>query len=177
LATCKPNIRISACTGDLILGTGSAARNLAGHAVFLMRIDKIISFDEYWNDPQYARRVPVMNGSLQQRFGDNIYHRANGKWVQADSRHTRVNAKPNVQNLRRDTAKTDRVLVGSEFVYWGGDGPVVPKSLSKFVHKSPGHRGFFSTKDIARFLAWMGKFEGKGMIGDPVEWRFEKYWR
>jgi Nucleotide modification associated domain 2 len=177
LATCKPGIRATAKIGDLVLGTGSAARKLKGRMVFLMRVGRIISFDEYWCDPQFARRIPVMNGSLQQRFGDNIYHRVKGKWVQADSRHSQGGARPNLNNLRRDTGKTDRVLIGSEFTYWGGDGPHIPKRFSAFVHSAPGYRAFFSEKDIGLLLTWLGSAHGRGLLADPTEWKFEKSWR
>lgn len=81
IATCKPDIRKAATVGDYVLGTGSAERKLAGKVVFLTRVDEIITFDQYWNDLRFARKIPVMNGSLQQRFGDNIYHRENGVWI------------------------------------------------------------------------------------------------
>jgi hypothetical protein len=177
LATCKPAIRKFAKIGDLILGTGSAERDLQRRIVFLMRVEQFISFDEYWSDPRFKRKTPVMNGSLQQRFGDNIYHRVNGKWMQADSRHSQNGAKPNMRNLERDTGKSDRVLIGSAFTYWGGDGPIIPNKLSTFVHAAPGYRAFFSEKDIARLLAWLGPKFGKGVLADPVEWKFERYWR
>jgi hypothetical protein len=177
LATCKPDIRTAACVGDVIFGTGSATRKLAGHAVFVMWVEKIISFDDYWRDPQYARKIPVMNGSLQQRFGDNIYHRSNGKWLQADSRHSQIGNRTNARNLKRDTGKTDRILIGSEFVYWGGSGPLVPAALSRFVHATPGHRAFFSAAEISRFCGWIGRHKEKGMVGEPCEWRYERYWR
>jgi hypothetical protein len=172
VATCKPDIRKSAIVGEYVLGTGSAKRGLAGHAVFLMRVDKIIAFDEYWNDPEYARKIPVMNGSLQQRFGDNIYRHDGAKWIQADSRHSQLDAKENARNVKRDTGKTDKVLIASEFTYWGGDGPVLPASLANFVQKSPGHRSFFSDADIRRFIAWIGDEMGRGVVGDPYEWQF-----
>ena len=177
VATCKPDIRKAACVGDYVLGTGTAERNLQGQIVFLMRIDKIITFDTYWTESQYARKVPVMNGSLQQRFGDNIYHRQNGKWMQADSRHSGIGAKPNKLNLDRDTGKTDRVLVSSDFTYWGGNGPPIPARLNDFVHSTPGHRSFFSEERIKRFLEWTCKRNEKGLVGDPGEWKYEKYWR
>lgn len=178
VATCKPGIRKAAAVGDFILGTGSAARNLAGRATFLMRVEKIVDFNAYWSDPKFSRKIPVMNGSLQQRFGDNIYHRVNGKWVQTDSRHSQVRAKPNLRNLRRDTSTTDRVLIGSEFTYWGGYGPRIPQRLSGFVHAAPGYRASFSPAEMSRFLKWLGEDGAtKGMIGEPIEWRFEKFWR
>lgn len=177
VATCKPDIRKVARIGDYVLGTGSATRSLAGRVVFLMRVDEIVTFDQYWSDPRFSRKIPVMNGSLQQRFGDNIYRREKGKWIQADSRHSQVGAKANPTNLKRDTGKTDRVLLGRQFVYWGGKGPRVPAQLDRFVHRTPAHRAFFSESEIQSFLKWIKKYGATGLVGDPYEWRFEKSWR
>jgi len=177
VATCKPDIRKVACIGDYVLGTGSASRQLAGNVVFFMQVNEIITFDQYWSDPRFVRRRPVMNGSLQQRFGDNIYHRENGKWIQADSRHSQLGSQPNSKNLQRDTGKTERVLLSNKFIYWGGEGPKVPARLSDFVHHTPGHRSFFPEGDIQRFLTWIQTYNVAGQVSDPVEWRFERWWR
>lgn len=177
VATCKPDIRKVACVGDYVLGTGSARRKLAGTVTFIMQVDEIITFDQYWNDPRFIRRRPVMNGSLQQRFGDNIYHQQNGKWIQADSRHSWTGSQPNADNLKRDTGKTDRVLLGHNFIYWGGEGPKIPGHFENFVQHAPGHRAFFSEKDIHRFLKWIGTHGVSGQVADPYEWRFQKWWR
>jgi hypothetical protein len=177
VATCKPDIRKAAKIGDYVLGTGSATRGLAGKVSFLLRIGEIITFDQYWGSPRFARKIPVMNGSLQQRFGDNIYHKEDGKWVQADSRHSRLGSHPNLNNLKRDTGKTERVLLATDFVYWSGDGPKVPARLDKFVHRTPGHRAFFSEAEIQRFADWIGTFKQTGLVSVPYEWRYEKWWR
>ena len=177
IATCKPDIRRAAKLGDYVLGTGTAGRGLSGKAVFLVRVGEIIAFDEYWSDVRFMRKIPVMNGSLQQRFGDNIYHREGSKWIQADSRHSRVGSRPNVMNLKRDTGKTDSVLLGTEFTYWGGDGPSIPGRLSEFIHSTPGHRAFFSEQQIQHFLTWIDQIGEKGRVADPYEWRYEKRWR
>lgn len=176
VATCKPNIRKAAKVGHYVLGTGSAERELAGKVVFLMQVDEIITFDQYWSDPRFARKTPVMNGSLRQRFGDNIYHQENGEWVQADSRHSQIGSRPNLKNLKRDTGRTDRVLLGRDFIYWGGDGPKVPARLDRFVQRTPGHRAFFSDGEISEFLKWIATFGQSGLVGAPYEWRFEKRW-
>lgn len=177
VATCKPDIRKAAKVGDYVLGTGSAGRKLAGHVVFLMRVGEITTFNKYSSDSRFSRKIPVMNGSLQQRFGDNIYRQVDGKWIQADSRHSQVGSRANLSNLKRDTGKTDRVLLGSDFIYWGGDGPKVPTRLDRFVHRTPAHRAFFTEDEIKRFLEWIGKFNSTGCVGDPYEWRNEKRWR
>ncbi|MGA7675283.1 MAG: hypothetical protein WCA78_09595 [Rhizomicrobium sp.] len=179
LATCKPKIRTVAKVGDYVLGTGSKPRGLAGAVVYFMRVDEVLTFDTYWRDPRFARKIPVMNGSLQQRFGDNIYHREvpNGEWIQSDSRHSREDGGANLKNLTADTGLTDRVLVSHQYTYWGAEGPKVPASLKSFVHDRSHHRSWYSEDEIGQFLEWAQKKNATGYSGDPVEWQYEHRWR
>jgi len=177
LATCKPAIRKKAKVGDWVLGTGSAERDYQGTAIFLMRVDEITTFDCYWDDPRFARKRPVMNGSLKQRFGDNIYHHAaDGHWLQADSRHS-WDGSPNDANLKTDTGTTERVLIGFDFVYWGDAAPKIPTGLRKFAITRPGWKDDFSEPEVDAFLGWAKGKGDEGQVGDPVEWRYERWWR
>lgn len=176
LATCKPAIRKKAMVGDWVLGTGSAERDFQGRAIFLMRITEDSRFDDYWTEARFIRKRPVMNGSLKQRFGDNIYHRdGDGAWIQADSRHSQE-GQSNNHNLRRDTAMTDRILVGSEFIYWGENAPEIPRPLRKFVIARPGWAEF-TQAECDRLVEWAEGLGQQGQVGDPLEWRFERWWR
>lgn len=179
LATCAPKIRARAKLGDYVLGTGSASRGHGGRAVFLMKVTEQSTFDAYWRDPRFQQKVPVMNGSLKQRFGDNIYHRRRpgDSWIQADSRHSQLDAVANELNIQRDTGTTDRVLLSEDFTYWGSDAPVIPARLSKFVHKARSYKSSFSEKDIARFVAWVESLRQTGCVGKPLEWNYERWWR
>jgi hypothetical protein len=177
IATCKPYIRKKAIVGDWILGTGSAEREFQGRAIFLMRVTDATRFDDYWKLPDFTLKKPVMNGSLKQRFGDNIYHRdTNGNWVQADSRHSRDDL-ANEDNLRRDTKTTDRVLISSDFVYWGEDAPNIPKSFHHFVIARQGWEEITDQVDITAFVDWAKSFGLRGQVGVPLEWRYERWWR
>jgi hypothetical protein len=135
LATCKPKIRKYTSVGDYVLGTGSKKRSQQNRAVYLMRVGKITAFDEYWADHEYARKKPLMNGSLVQCYGDNIYHRDPGTddWIQEDSFHSREFGQLHEGNLRTDTGTTDQVLIGDWFVYWGGEGPEIPPDFAHMV--------------------------------------------
>ena len=177
VATCKPKIRKYAKLGDFIIGTGTAERALKGRLVLAMRVTQVITFDDYWTDSKFAMKKPLMNGSLEQRFGDNIYHRENGNWVQADSRHSQLHGQVNLQNQNRDVGTTDRILVSDDFIYWGGDGPKIPSSLGEFVHSHPGHKKNFSSTAIQRFVEWSFGSGKRGRMADPYEWRYEKRWR
>jgi hypothetical protein len=140
-----------------------------------MKISGIIGFDEYWADPKFGRKKPLMNGSLSQRHGDNIYHRdlRPNRWIQEDSFHSQKGGKPDLDNLRVDTGFTDRVLIADWFIYWGGDGPKIPVNfIEDFVQKGIGHRSVEDELRINEFLAWASSQGEAGVIGDPCEWKF-----
>jgi len=175
LAACKPQIRKYAKVGEYIIGTGTKRRNLQGHLVYLMKVSKIIGFNDYWEDPQFARKKSVMNGSLCQRHGDNIYHRDVGAncWTQEDSFHSQKGGVPDLENLRVDTGSTDRVLIADWFIYWGGDGPKIPVGfIEEFVQKGVGHRCIEDEPRIREFVIWAASQGEEGTIGEPCEWKF-----
>lgn len=106
LATCKPRIRKAAAPGDWVVGMGGTKLKATGRCIFAMRVEKCLSFNEYWSDPEYIRKRPIRNGSRKTMVGDNIYHRipADGVWQQADSHHSLPDGKPNISNIRTDTS-------------------------------------------------------------------------
>jgi hypothetical protein len=173
LACCKPQIRKHAAKGDYIIGTGSAQLGLEGHLCYWMRVDEIMSFDQYWSSPRFQRKKSRMGGSRYLCFGDNIYHRkADGKtFVQEDSYHSAAAGKVSESNLERDTGSTDRVLVGWEFAYWGRSGKKIPAEFADFVHKRQAHRCRFSAERQAAFLKWLLANHDRGLCGEPAGWQ------
>ncbi len=177
LATCKPGIRKGAKLGDWVLGTGSAEVDYDGRAIFLMRVTADTTFEKYWDEPHYEAKKPVLNGSYKRRFGDNIYHRgADGKWIQEDSRHSGIGAKADLINLKRDTGTTNRVLLSTDFIYWGEKAPMLPKSLAHFHIAQPSYRYNFADADVAKLLAWAQRLGVSGQVGVPVEWQWADKW-
>jgi hypothetical protein len=175
LATCKPRIRKYASVGDYVLGTGAKKRSQQNRFVYLMRIGQITTFDKYWSDPRYARKKALMNGSFVQRYGDNIYHRnfETGDWIQEDSFHSQELGRPHKENIQTDTGTTDRVLIGDWFVYWGGEGPMVPEEFGSVVQKTQGHKSIDSVELINSFVSWAKSSDGgaePAIMGDPFEW-------
>jgi hypothetical protein len=169
LACCKPNVRRHAVLGDYIIGTGTGPNK--GRVVYWMRISEIITFDQYWADARFQRKRPVMRGSLLLRYGDNIYHHdPTGCYVQEDSFHSEPGGVLNAPNLTRDTATSDRVLLGRRFAYWGGDGPTVPAHFDEFVHRTQGHKCRFPAEKVAEFIDWLHGQPGRGCVGDPTDW-------
>ncbi len=169
LATCKPRIRQYAKIGDRILGTGSKATQRHGHLVFAMRVDEVMSYDEYWNDPRFLVKRPNMRSSIRNGYGDNIYHKdGSGCWIQEDSHHSRPHGQPCDANSGHDT-QTDRVLIGQHFCYWGGSGPPIPDKWRKEVCHSTQHYKMICARLAPEVAAWLDESE-QGYCGEPLNW-------
>jgi len=173
LGCCKPDMRKATKVGDMVAGTGSARVKRSGYLTFWMKIDEILTFDQYWDDPRFRRKRPAMRGSAVQRFGDNIYHRdpLTGEFVQEDSFHSDVGGQISETDLIADTGKTERVLVGRDFAYYGREGPKIPGHLSDFVRRR-GWRYHYPTEQEEAFLAWFAGFPQRGYLGEPADWQF-----
>lgn len=173
LACCKPKIRKKAKIGDFILGMGAAKPKLGGHLCYWMRIEEILTFDQYWNDPRFTRKRPVMAGTTYLRYGDNIYHHENGEaeFRQEDSFHSRPDGTTSRANLRHDTGSTDKVLISRTFGYYGRSGIKLPKRLHAFEIRGPGHKCKFSEAQIRAMLKWIDTLD-TGFKDEPAHWQF-----
>lgn len=91
LAACTPNHRgIRPQIGDWIIGTGTIDKG--NKLIYAMQISEIISFDQYYADPRFKKKIPVINSEdWRLRYGDNIYyHNKSGNWKQHPSiNHTK----------------------------------------------------------------------------------------
>lgn len=181
LATCKPKIRKAAGVGDWVIGTGAKGKyGLAGHLIFAMRVEETCDFDPYWADSRFSAKKPVLNGSLKQIYGDNIYHREQGRWKQEDSHHSHADGQSNRHNVKRDTS-ADRVLISQRFVYFGENAPAVPKCFRPYgptgeeiCSPGQGHR-VLSEKLAKAFELWLAQRGKRGLQGMPLE--FKKHQR
>ena len=177
LATCKPRIRAAAAVGDWVIGTGAKGKyNLVGHLIFAMHVEERQDFDAYWNDPRFSVKRPVLNGSLKQIYGDNIYHREHGRWVQEDSHHSYARGRPNPHNIARDTS-VNRVLISNRFVYFGDNTPEIPRRFRPYKPTGEdiccpgqGHR-VLSQRLAEAFEAWLEQQGSRGLQGMPLEFR------
>lgn len=176
LAACKPRIRQHASVDDYIVGTGCAKRKRSGYLIYFMRVQEILSFDAYWNDPRFTMKRPNFCGSKMQAYGDNIYHMDahNGLWIQEKSFHSYPNGKTNQRNFSNDTSST-RVLISRDFAYWGGCGPVIPGCFRDhggidICCLRQGHKNRFPDELVTTFVGWLRSLEAKGFQGKPLDW-------
>lgn len=162
LACCKPTIRRCAEEGDIIVGTASAHYPHAGKLIYAMRIGKPVAYQDYWDDPRFARRKPSPETPVSER-GDNIWHCVDGKWrVVPGAFH-------DLRHRRRDTSGKN-ALVATEFYYFGRAAIRVPARFAALLAVTQGHRNTYDENLIDRFWAWLrGAAPKRGRIGNPSE--------
>lgn len=174
LATCKPRIRKSAQVGDWIGAFGAAGTEVYEKLVVLMRVEEVLTFDEYWKDYRFFSKRPVFNRGMMHMYGDNIYHHVEGNWVQEPSHHSFADGSINYANLNRDT-QTDRVLIATEFYYFGNNAIDIPQKFNELVAHGIGHRVNEDEIMINEFICYMRTSYNMGMQGIPYSRRTGKF--
>lgn len=174
LATCKPGIREGSQIGDWVLGTGSSKMSLKGKLIFLMHVYEKLNFNDYWHDNRFQYKKPILNGSLKQMYGDNIYYfdEITNEWFQTDSHHSNKNGSPNKYNMDRDL-KSHYVLVSKEFYYFGKSAKLIPKRFrnddaSNICISGQGYKYNFPKDFVDDFLRWVKGDLKKGTMGTLI---------
>lgn len=172
LACCKPHIRKKAVVGDWIIGTGAVKNKLLNHLIFLMKVTEKITFQEYWDDERFSYKKPILNGSLKQIHGDNIYHEVNGVWSQLDSHHSLNDGQLNEGNLKQDLSG-EYVLISNDFIYLGDNNIKISDEYLELC-PSKKHRDYITVRneDLAeKFIRdIMGKVDLR-LAGLPLNWK------
>lgn len=166
LATCKPRIRKSARIGDWIAAYGASGTEVHKKLVVFMRVDEILSFDQYWNDTRFVKKRPVFNRSMSCMYGDNIYHHIDEKWTQELSHHSKADGSTNNNNLNRDT-EVDRVLIATQFYYFGNNAFEVPDEFEVLIGKGRNHKNNYDEKISNKFINYMNENFETGIYGVP----------
>jgi hypothetical protein len=163
LACCKPTIRRKAERNDIIVGTASARYPHAGRLIYAMRIQKVLTYNEYWEDPSFAYRKPSPATPINRR-GDNIWHQdSSGEWrIVPGAMHGEG-------HRERDTSgKT--ALISTEFFYFGCEAIPIPVEFSGLLATTQGHKNTYDPGVISSFWEWLCHTAPKpGRIGDPSE--------
>lgn len=157
LATCKPGIRKHAAVGDWVVGMGGGQLKATGRCIYAMRVDRAMTFTEYWEDKRYRDKRPIRNGSRKMMVGDNIYsfREDTRSWQQADSHHSNPDGTVNTHNLEHDT-QADRVLISDHFYYFGTDAPKVPSALLRQIgYKNGRNYRKFKLVEAQPIIEWL----------------------
>lgn len=154
LATCKPVIRRCAQVGDWIAAFGAAGTMIHEKLVMLMRVEETLTFDQYWEDDRFISKRPAFNKGMMHMYGDNIYHHDGENWKQEHSHHSMADGSVNYINLKRDTG-VNRVLIATEFCYFGNNAITIPKEFDMLIAHGIGHRVSEDADVINDFIAYI----------------------
>jgi len=176
LATCKPKIRKNAQVEDWIVGIGSGAKGsqFKNKLIYAMQVQEKMGFDDYWKDPRFIKKRPVMNGSKRQMYGDNIYHRPSldAPFIQEDSHHSLPDGEKNDDNYKRDLSG-QYVLISNNFWYYGEDAIIIPDDFLCLAKVKRSHRVFEEKIKIDSFVEWLESLSQSGYLGQPYMFRTE----
>lgn len=174
LACCKPNIRERAKHGDWIIGLTGTKLAPAMRCVFAMVVTGDMTFEAYWDHPEFAFRRPKRNGSDKKLVGDNIYHRnaAQETWMQEDSVHSLSHGAQCPLNTAHDT-RVNRVLLSRRFVYFGAAAPRLPDAVRDAMSYQKNSRDYrrFDIADAGPILTWLAsqmEARSNAVLADPI---------
>lgn len=176
LATCKPKIRQYKNIGDWIAGFTSIQldkkyRNNI-QMIYLMKIEKKVSFKDYWNDNEYSIKKPNNNSdTCIKKIGDNYYKPIMLNHASYLDYEIMPNLHHNSSNKEKDTSGI-YVLISKEFYYFGKSPISIPQSIHPDVPKAQSAHGS-ETKDENRKQSFLDFIKGNYKIGiynQPHRW-------
>lgn len=133
-----------------------------------MKIDKKISFADYYHDNQYSPKIPDFSiGKVVNKCGDNIYKPlANGDFKQLQSMHsngTNENPKTKTHDLGGKY-----VLIAKTFCYFGSNPLDLPAFLDN-LKVGRAHKCRFPLDVVSAFTAFI-KSQKVGVNAPPTSW-------
>ena len=172
-AVCRGDIRSNKFMqiGDWLVGTGSVSMKNEGRLIYAMKVEEIISFDEYWNDPRFQYKKPYLKGTLVQMYGDNFYHTVDERMVQEPSAHSNPDLEQRIKLYNKDV-KGKRVLLSKTFYYFGDNCPLIPAELQTICSSGRAYKYKKITEEqINSFVSWLESNYTVGIHGDPCNWK------
>lgn len=160
LACTNPNIRYNANIGDWIIGTTSSDKGK--FLIYAMQVSRTLTFDLYWNDPEYKLKKPNKNNVN----GDNIYkYDTNGDLVQV------FNEFHGERKFKIDTS-VNRVLISKIFYYFGKEAPKIPTQYNSIISAQNRYTRIKATSKnsaaVSEFLVWLRDNYKPGVNGQPA---------
>ena len=160
LAVCTPNhqgIRLD--VGDWVAGFLGVHRG--NRFLYAVKISHVLDLDEYHRDQRFAAKKPKLNGTWEEKCGDNFYSCGpNGEWIQHPNRFH------NNQHLKEQDTRHPRVFIGKEFWYLGRSAAPVPQMFTPLI----GRRGARVNHDpelVSHFCTWVEDEFEPGVMDIP----------
>ena len=71
-------------------------------------------------------------------------------------------------NAKKEIAKSPTVLISTDFVYWGGEGPPLPANLTGLIVDRQGYKSHKNAPLIPEFLDWFESLK-RGCLVEPTD--------
>jgi hypothetical protein len=160
LAVCTPNHQGSAVKpGDWI--AGFSPKEAGYQFIYAMRVDERIHMNEYFRDPRFESKRPIMSGGWKQKCGDNFYYQdEKGNWHQLPN--------PYHQGMMEKDTRVPYVFVGQEFWYLGSARIDVPEEYLTMV----GGRSARVNHPVGlpeKFMNWVRSKFSLGIKAEPLD--------
>ena len=176
LACCKPGIRRKAQKGDWVVGL--TPKDEGNRIVYIMEVEEILDFKQYWRDPRFRLKKPSLNAGAVRMVGDNIYQpQPGGGFRQVASVHSKpeFGNRENPGSKKRDLSG-NRVLVSRNFAYFGSRPKVLPATL-KVLITGRAYKCRFSTEVQQAFRHFVSKQPAFGLLAAPHGWSGDESWK
>lgn len=160
LSVCTPNHQGSAVKpGDWIAGFSS--KDTGYKFIYAMKVDERIHMNNYFHDPRFQTKKPIMTGGWKQRCGDNFYNlNSQGEWVQHPN--------PFHEGLQNTDTRVPYVFVAREFWYLGKSRVDTPSEFLAMV----GGRGARVNHPHGlpeKFKTWVQSTFSPGVVDKPLD--------
>ena len=182
LACCKPAIRRSIGknwkSNHNIWIAGISPKRYKNEIVYIMRVDKCLTFPEYYEE--YPEKRPDFSKELIYTRGDNIYKPIGSRFEQLHSLHSRnpfeENWSEHSTGMRHDLGG-QYVLISETFIYFGREKLPLQGNLRELI-SGRGHRCRFSQEVLDEFEDLLNRNQEQLKTGtimsNPHSWRNNK---
>lgn len=127
LAVSTPNhMHAKANKGDWI--AGFFQRENAYQLLYVMEIEQRLKLDEYFNHPDFQCKKPDLQGTREQKCGDNFYSHENGIWLQHPTQYHRGET-----HKKKDTHHNPPVFTARKYWYFGKNAVDLPHEFKTLI--------------------------------------------
>ena len=168
LAICKPAIRRTCQTGDVIVGLDAR-----GAVCFVMKVTEKLTLADYWKrvhaEPKLLVKVPRQHKDLSEaRYGDAIYD-----FTSSDTEIVQLRGAHSEESMDRDL-RGGYAALSSHFIYAGDNPILLPGSLQKLVQGNmmpgQGHHSKVNQPYLEVFWKWLANSTFATVNGTAIQW-------
>lgn len=134
--------------------------------IYLMKVGRIMTLDEYYQDKGFAKKKPVFNHKNDAiRAGDNIYYKIRDEYVQ----HKNNSHGPDPETVIHDVSGENVLIADMDSSFYFGDQCLIPeKGWEHIGFNISSGRTFYRKEDqLENLLTFIRQKYQPGIHGNP----------